>query len=321
MTADNVGHMGEFGVVSLDAAWAVRRDSRRRPALPDELLDAARIPHGAELTARVADEGCVVLETRQPVKHRRRRRSEALDGKRSLSQELLDERRTDAGETVAARSLLSRQRARCRDCGPTGPFLTFLERYCHLGLTLVRHGHVMSENTEPTVENESIQVPAQEPLEQSPAAPAAAARTGGSKRTVVAAIAGAAAVGLLAVAGVTGYAIGNSHDGHDSIAGPGMGHVEAGQGQRGDMPGMGGQGMEGDGDQDGRGPGRGDGRPGRGQDGRGQDGRGQDGDRPDLMGPGAGQQGQPQGEVPGGPGQGIPSPGTLPSLPSSPAVQ
>jgi hypothetical protein len=88
MTSDNL--------TPSDFVWAVHLDSRRRPTLPDELLAAAGIPEGADLMARVADRGCIVLETRESVKARLRRRTAHLVGQPSLADELMSERRADA---------------------------------------------------------------------------------------------------------------------------------------------------------------------------------------------------------------------------------
>lgn len=76
--------------------WRVRLDERRRPTLPPELLAAAGIPAGAELNARVAADGVVVLETRDAVLARIREHMAPLKGGSSMVDELLAERRAEA---------------------------------------------------------------------------------------------------------------------------------------------------------------------------------------------------------------------------------
>lgn len=78
------------------AHWKVRLDDRRRPTLPEELLEAAGIPLGAELTARVVDDGMIVLETRDAVRERIRRRMAPLKTGRSEVDDFLAERRVAA---------------------------------------------------------------------------------------------------------------------------------------------------------------------------------------------------------------------------------
>ena len=75
--------------------WQVRLDDRRRPTLPEELLSAAGIPAGADLTARVGDEGMIILETRDAVRERIRRRMAPLKTGASMVDELLAERRAE----------------------------------------------------------------------------------------------------------------------------------------------------------------------------------------------------------------------------------
>ena len=75
--------------------WKVRLDERRRPTLPEELLSAAGIPAGADLTARVGDEGMIILETRDAVRERIRRRMAPLKTGASMVDELLAERRAE----------------------------------------------------------------------------------------------------------------------------------------------------------------------------------------------------------------------------------
>jgi len=83
------------GSMTTHAHWRVRLDDRRRPTLPEELLAAAGIPGGAELTARVIDEGMIVLETRDAVRERIRRRMAPLRSGASMVDELLAERRAE----------------------------------------------------------------------------------------------------------------------------------------------------------------------------------------------------------------------------------
>ena len=81
--------------------WKVRLDERRRPTLPPDLLEAAGIPPGAELTVRIVDDGCIVLSTRDAVRERIRRRMAPLKTGGSMVDELLAERRAEAAREDA----------------------------------------------------------------------------------------------------------------------------------------------------------------------------------------------------------------------------
>ena len=50
-------------VDAADHAWRVRLDSRRRPTLPQDLLDLVGIEPGADLVAQTSEEGVIVLMT------------------------------------------------------------------------------------------------------------------------------------------------------------------------------------------------------------------------------------------------------------------
>ena len=153
----------------------------------------------------------------------------------------------------------------------------------------------MSDNTDSMNAGPNpIQLPSQDPAIAPASQGASSTRGTSSRRTLQAALAGGAAVALLAVAGVSGFAIGSASDNHGQDDGPGMSGVEANvapdqkEGMRGGPEGMR------DGDRDGR-QGRGDGN-GRGhRNGPGQNMPRQDGPSPD-----------------GGPS-------TLPSLPATPS--
>lgn len=81
--------------------WRVRLDERRRPTLPPELLAAAGIPAGAELNARVAADGVVVLETRDAVLARIREHMAPLKGSGSEVEAFLADRREQAARENA----------------------------------------------------------------------------------------------------------------------------------------------------------------------------------------------------------------------------
>ena len=158
----------------------------------------------------------------------------------------------------------------------------------------------MSENTDPmNAGPDPIQLPSQDPALAPAAEGTGSPEPKSSRRTLQAALAGGAAVALLAVAGVTGFAIGASSDNHDRGDGPGMSGVEA-NGVPGEQDGMRGgpDGMR-DGDRDGRqGPHDGDGRGHR--DGGGQGMPGRDNGASSLPA--------------------LPSPTALPSLPALPST-
>jgi len=81
--------------------WRVRLDDRRRPTLPPELLAAAGIPTGAELNARVASDGVIVLETRDAVLARIREHMAPLMGSGNEVEAFLADRREQAARENA----------------------------------------------------------------------------------------------------------------------------------------------------------------------------------------------------------------------------
>jgi len=81
--------------MSLEPAWTVRLDSRRRPTLPEEALHDAGIGDGAELRVHVAEEGCLILETPAHALKRARARITPVRG-RSVVDEFLAERAAEA---------------------------------------------------------------------------------------------------------------------------------------------------------------------------------------------------------------------------------
>lgn len=76
--------------------WKVRLDERRRPTLPPDLLEAAGIPAGAELTVRIVDDGTIMLSTHDAVRERLRRKMAPLKTERSEVDDFLAERRAAA---------------------------------------------------------------------------------------------------------------------------------------------------------------------------------------------------------------------------------
>lgn len=82
--------------MSLPTSWRVRLDERRRPTLPPDLLEAAGIPPGSELTVRVLEEGTIVLSTHDAVLERIRRRMAPLKTGVSEVDAFLAERRAAA---------------------------------------------------------------------------------------------------------------------------------------------------------------------------------------------------------------------------------
>jgi hypothetical protein len=88
--------VGSMTALSETTYWRVRLDDRRRPTLPPELLAAAGIPTGAELNARVASDGVIVLETRDAVLARIREHMAPLMGSGSEVDAFLADRREQA---------------------------------------------------------------------------------------------------------------------------------------------------------------------------------------------------------------------------------
>lgn len=82
--------------MSTTSGWRVRLDDRRRPTLPPDLLEAAGIPPGSELSARVLEEGTIVLSTRDAVLERIRRRMAPMKTGVSEVDAFLAERRAAA---------------------------------------------------------------------------------------------------------------------------------------------------------------------------------------------------------------------------------
>ena len=79
-------------------SYTLAVDSKRRPTLPVQLLDAAQIGPDEPLVAHVEGEGRIVLETRAAVRRRLQHRFQsaaAAAGRRDLVDELLDERAAD----------------------------------------------------------------------------------------------------------------------------------------------------------------------------------------------------------------------------------
>ena len=76
--------------------WKVRLDERRRPTLPPDLLEAAGIPAGAELTVRIVDDGTIMLSTHDAVRERIRRKMAPLKTERSEVDDFLADRRAAA---------------------------------------------------------------------------------------------------------------------------------------------------------------------------------------------------------------------------------
>lgn len=85
----------------MPVSWKVRLDGRRRPTLPEELLNAAGIAQGSELTARVMGDGMIVLETGDAVRDRLRRRMAPLRTGESEVDAFLAERRAAAARENA----------------------------------------------------------------------------------------------------------------------------------------------------------------------------------------------------------------------------
>ncbi len=109
----------------------------------------------------------------------------------------------------------------------------------------------MTDATLPTPEpadslpTEPLQLADQQPVDTAPAPEPAAAASAGSKHTVLAVVGGALAVGLLALVGVLGFAIGHvTADGRDGdrLTGDRLAvqdDARAGDADRGTMPGQG----------------------------------------------------------------------------------
>lgn len=72
--------------------WRVRIDSRRRPTLPEEALQAAGFSAGEELRVRVAEEGLLILETPGHALKRARSRVAGAAGSGSVVEQFLAER-------------------------------------------------------------------------------------------------------------------------------------------------------------------------------------------------------------------------------------
>ena len=87
-----LGYRGQMTV----PRWKVRLDERRRPTLPPDLLEAAGIPAGAELTVRIVDDGTIMLSTHDAVRERIRRKMAPLKTGRSEVDDFLAERRAAA---------------------------------------------------------------------------------------------------------------------------------------------------------------------------------------------------------------------------------
>lgn len=84
---------------TLDAdvlSWRVRLDSRRRPTLPEEALQAAGFAPGEDLRVRVAEEGLLILETPAHALKRAKSRVAGSGVGRSVVAEFLAERRAEA---------------------------------------------------------------------------------------------------------------------------------------------------------------------------------------------------------------------------------
>ena len=94
-----LGYRGQMTV----PRWKVRLDERRRPTLPPDLLEAAGIPAGAELTVRIVDDGTIMLSTHDAVRERIRRKMAPLKTGRSMVDELLAERRAEAEREISER--------------------------------------------------------------------------------------------------------------------------------------------------------------------------------------------------------------------------
>jgi len=90
--AHALGYRGQMTV----PRWKVRLDERRRPTLPPDLLEAAGIPAGAELTVRIVDDGTIMLSTHDAVRERIRRKMAPLKTGRSEVDDFLAERRAAA---------------------------------------------------------------------------------------------------------------------------------------------------------------------------------------------------------------------------------
>ena len=84
---------------TLDAhgfSWRVRLDSRRRPTLPEEALQAAGFAPGDDLRVRVAEEGLLILETPAHALKRAKSRVAVAATGHSVVDAFLAERRAEA---------------------------------------------------------------------------------------------------------------------------------------------------------------------------------------------------------------------------------
>lgn len=76
--------------------WRVRLDSRRRPTLPEEALQAAGFSPGEELRVRVAERGLLVLETPAHALKRARSRVVGTATGKSVVDQFLAQRAVEA---------------------------------------------------------------------------------------------------------------------------------------------------------------------------------------------------------------------------------
>lgn len=77
-------------------SWRVRLDSRRRPTLPDEALQAAGFTPGEELRVRVAEKGLLLLETPEHALKRARSRVAGKATRGSVVDQFLAQRAVEA---------------------------------------------------------------------------------------------------------------------------------------------------------------------------------------------------------------------------------
>lgn len=77
-------------------SWRVRLDSRRRPTLPEEAIQAAGFSAGEELRVRVAEKGLLILETPGHALKRARSRVAGVASTGSVVDHFLAERALEA---------------------------------------------------------------------------------------------------------------------------------------------------------------------------------------------------------------------------------
>ncbi len=101
-TLAKISHATYLAGMDADLVWTVRMDSRRRPTLPPDLLSAAGISAGDRLTARVDEEGRIILESGAAAL----RRAKSLMAQGSVPESAVDEfladRRAEAARELSA---------------------------------------------------------------------------------------------------------------------------------------------------------------------------------------------------------------------------